>query len=275
MASGDDGAASLSRSAIFVQVLLLHLAVRETIRFLEGEGDVRLFWAAGFALCLAASFAPAARRAAVGLALALATTKLVLVFPHSSNHFLLEYLCLVFASLVCWRRDEDAAVFLCGVRWLPVLVLLWSGVNKMVYGTYWNGAFLATQLPKAGFASVFGLLLSDAELARLLATEPPGPYHFTGWPALLASNAVWLGEIVCGVALLVPRLRLLGLLASVALLMGIELGAFEVMFGTLMLNMLTLFAPPVWTPPVAVASAAFYASLVAAKLGWLPMWSFN
>lgn len=249
--------------------------MRDGIRFLEGVGDVRLVWSLGFALCFAASFFPAAQRAAALGGFALGTWKLATIFPHNSNHFALEYLCLLFAALVSWERDDERLVFLRSVRWLPVLVMVWSGLNKLVYGTYFNGAFLATVLPSAGFANVFGLLLSPDELARLLAAQPPGPYVFTSPLALVASNLVWAGEIVCGVLLLVPRLRMLGLLGGLGLLVGIELGAFEVLFGTLMLNMLVLFAPAVWSRRAFAASAVFYASLVGAKLGWLPGWSFN
>lgn len=249
--------------------------MRETIRFLESAADLRLLWALGFGACFAASFHAGARRAASLVALALAILKGAVVFPHSSNHFLLEFLCLLFAGLACWRREDDLVVFVRGLRALPVIVLLWSGVNKAIYGTYFGGAFLATALPGAGFANVFGLLLGEAELARLLATRPPGPYLFTSPLALLASNLVWIGEIVCGALLLWPRARRLGLLGAIALLLGIELGAFEVMFGTLMLNLLLLFAPAVWTRRAFLASAVFYASLVGTKLGWLPMWAFN
>jgi hypothetical protein len=229
----------------------------------------------GFAACFAASFDARARRGASAVALALATTKLVALFPHSSNHFLLEYLCLCFASLACWQRDDDLVVFVRSLRCLPVIVLLWSGIDKVIYGTYFNGAFLATALPGAGFANVFGLLLPADELARLLATRPPGPYLFESPLALAASNAVWIGEISCGALLLLPRWRRLGLLGAIALLVGIELGAFEVMFGTLMLNLLVLFAPTVWSRRTFAASAVFYATLLGAKLGLLPMWAFN
>jgi hypothetical protein len=249
--------------------------VRETIRLLEGGGDVRLVWAVAFAACFVASLHGAALRAAALAGLAVATSKLLAVFPHGSNHFLLEYLGLVFASLTRFHEEEELRVLVRSLRWLPVLVFLWSGVNKALYGTYFNGSFLATQLHAAGFAGVFGWLLPGDELARLLATQPPGPYHFTSLPALVASNAVWIGEIACGVLLLAPRTRTLGLLGAVALLLGIALGAFEVMFGTLMLNLLALFAPPVWSRMAFAASVPFYAGLVAAKLGWLPMWAFN
>ncbi|MGH0030551.1 MAG: hypothetical protein ACQGVC_12220 [Myxococcota bacterium] len=249
--------------------------MRDTIRLLEAEGELRAVWAAGFALAFAASFVPGLLRHAALLGLACGSWKLAAVFPHNSNHFFLEYLCLVFAGLARWSREDDRVVFLRAVRVLPVWVMIWSGLNKLVYGTYFNGAFLGATLPGAGFANVFGWMLPADELARLLATQPPGPYAFSAPLALVASNLVWAGEIVCGVLMLVPRLRTLGLAGGVALLVGIEAGAFEVMFGTLMLNMMGLYAPAAWSRRLLLGSALFYASLVASKLGLLPDWGFN
>ena len=93
--------------------------------------------------------------------------------------------------------------------------------------------------------------------------------------ALLASNGVWLGEIAAAVLLLIPGLRVFGAALGLALLLGIELGARELMFGVLMTNMLALFAPVVWSRRLLPTSAAFYGFLLATKLGWLPGWSFN
>ncbi len=266
-----------ARSVVFLRYLLLHLVTRDTIRFLEGQGDERALWATGFALCLAATFRESWLRAAAGGGLCFAAWKGAAIFPHNSNHFFLEIVCLLFASIASWRRGDDdgLAVFVRGVRWLPVLVLFWSGVNKAVYGTYFNGAYLGSILPFSGFRFVFGLLMPGEELTRLLATASPGPYAFHSPLALLVSNGVWLGEIVAGLLLIPARTRVLGALLGMGLLLGIELGARELMFGLLMTNMLCLYAPVSWSRRLLPASGAFYAVLGAATLGWLPFWSFN
>lgn len=263
------------RSAAFLRFLLLHLAVRDAIRYLDGLGDVRAAWSIGFAACLATSFVPELLRAAACAGLVLATSKLAAIFPDNSNHFFLEYLCLVFASLACFRREDDLDVFVRGVRALPVLVFLWSGINKAIYGTYFNGAYLGSILPHSGFAFVFSFTMSSEELERLLATPPPGPYAFESPLALLVSNGVWIGEIAAGLMLLLPRLRPLGVLLGLALLLGIELGARELMFGALMTNMLCLYFPAAWSRALLPISAAFYAVLLAVRAGVLPGWSFN
>lgn len=249
--------------------------MREAVRFAEYAEQLRAVWGLGFALCFLASLRPAWLRGAACGGLVLASSKLLVVFPENSNHFFLEYLCLVFASLVCWQRDADLLVFVKGVRWLPVLVLFWSGMNKLVYGTYFNGAYLGSILPHSGFASVFGLLMSAEELETLLTVTSPGPYAFRAPMALVASNLVYLGELASAAMLLVPRLRMLGALLGLAVLIGIELGARELLFGTLMANMLAFFAPASWSRRLLPASAGFYALLVAMAWGWLPGWSFN
>ena len=264
-----------ARSTAFLRFLLLHLTARDAIRFIEGAGDERAAWAIGFGVCLLASFQRGMLRAAACGGLLFASWKLAAIFPDNSNHFFLEYVCLVFASLASWQREEDLESFVCGVRWLPVLVFFWSGVNKAIYGTYFNGAYLGSVFPHSGFSFVFGFLMSGDELATLLAATSPGPYAFTSPLALLASNAVWLGEIAAALLLLIPRLRLFGALLGLAVLVGIELGALELMFGVLMTNMLGFFAPAVWSGRLLAGSAVFYAVLVASKLGWLPAWSFN
>jgi hypothetical protein len=263
-----------ARSLAFLRFLLLHLAVRDAIRLIDGQGGVRAVWALVFAACLLASFRAAWLRLAACGALAAATWKGAAIFPDSSNHFFLEWLCLVFASLTRLDREEEAAAFVRGVRWLPVLVFVWSGINKAVYGTYFDGAYLGSILAHGGFASVFGWLMSGDELARLLATQPPGPYAFTSPLAIAASNGVWLGEIAAGVLMLVPRWRSLGAALGVLVLAGIQLGARELMFGTLMLNLLACFAPVAWSRRLLPASAGFYAALLAARIAGVP-WSFN
>jgi hypothetical protein len=263
-----------ARGLALLRFLLLHLAVRDAIRLVDGQGDVRAVWALVFAGCLLASLRAGWQRPAACVALVVATWKGAVLFPDSSNHFFLEYVCLSFASLTRFDREPEVGVFVRGVRWLPVLVFFWSGVNKAVYGTYFDGAYLGSILAHGGFAGVFGWLMSGEELSALLATPPPGPYALTSPLALAAANGVWLGEIAAAVLMLVPRWRSLGVAAGVLLLAGIQLGARELLFGTLMLNLLACFAPVAWSRRLLPASAGFYAVLLAVRIAGVP-WSFN
>jgi hypothetical protein len=231
-------------------------------------------WAVAFAACLAASFRAGWERAAACAALAIAGWKGAAIFPDSSNHFFLEIMCLLFASVARLDREEEASVFVRGVRWLPVLVFVWSGINKAVYGTYFNGAYLGSILAHGGFASVFGWLMSGQELQALLSAQPPGPYAFASPLALAASNAVWLGEIAAGILMLVPRWRGAGAALGLLVLAGIQLGARELMFGMLMLNILACFGPVAWSRRLLPVSAVVYALLLAVRIAGVG-WRFN
>jgi len=259
----------------FARFLLLHLAVREGVRVLEGAGAVRAAWCALFVVCLLLSLARPWLRAACLVALATVAWKLVWLFPNSSNHFLLEGLCLAMLCSIRHGRPEDRADVRAALRWLPILVLFWSGLNKLVYGTYFNGAFLASILPSRSFAFVFGFVLPDAELQALLATPRSGPFAFESWPALLLSNGIYLGEMAAAVLLLLPATRLLGVALAILVIGGIEVGARELMFGTLMLNLLALYLPARFNVRLLPASAAAYALLLATRAWIAPDWSFN
>ena len=261
----------------FSRFLLLHLATRETLRVIEGADPVRTLWALAFGAAFAASLYPPFLRVAILGALPVVVWKWAWIFPGSSNHFLLEVVCLVALGLRDTRAadDPDGETVLAALRWLPVLVFFWSGLNKLIYGTYFNGAFLASWMPNRSFALVFGLFMPDAELQRVLATEPPGPFELQSLPALAVSNAVWFGEIAAAPLLLIPRLRMLGLLAGLLLMVGIEAGAREFLFGFLMLNIMALYLPPRWSPRLLFTSAGVYALLVATRAVLAPDWWFN
>ena len=273
-----EAGATARRLDVFSWLLLVHLLARELVRCIETGGDpLRMAWAAGFGLALALSLVPALRGWAIRVALAVAVSKAVWVFPGSSNHFFLELMCLSSLSLRSARGDEGAETreILAALRWIPALVFFWSGLNKALYGTYFNGAFLASWMPNRSFAWVFGWLMPDAELQAILRTEPPGPFAFESSLALVASNAVWVGEIAAGLLLLYRPLRPVGLLVGLALLIGIEIGARELLFGLLMLNLLALYQPLRWTEWMLPASAVAYATLITVRAWIAPDWAFN
>ncbi len=260
--------------ALFARFLLLHLAVRDLVRALEGGDPLRVAWATGYGLCLLVSLRPTWLWPSLGVALALSTWKWIWIFPANSNHFFLEWLCLTML-FVGSRSEGDAPAALAALRWVPVLVLFWSGVAKLIHGTYFNGAFLASTLSSRSFAFVFGFLMPESELQRLLATQPPGPYAFDSWPAIVVSNGIWVGEIAVAFLLLLPRTRILGVVAALGLVSGIEVGARELLFGTLMLNLLAFFLPTVWSVRALGLGVVGYAFLLLVR-GWLaPDWVFN
>jgi hypothetical protein len=88
-----------------------------------------------------------------------------------------------------------------------VVVLVSSGLQKLVNGYWFRGQFLAWSLWRDSFRLALAPLLPADELARLVAlgaSPGEGPYFLRSPFMLGASNAVWFGEIALGL-LLVPR----------------------------------------------------------------------
>jgi len=172
-------------------------------------------------------------------------------FPDNANH---QYLLLVVLMLlILVGRPSEAArsgsldlACLQAFRWILAIGLAWAGVMKLRYG-YWYGAeFLSFRIATdPGFAWVFGAFVPDAEMARLVLLENrvgAGPFRAAA-PLLVAiSNITWLAEIVLPVGLLWSRTRGFSMIAALALMVAIQLGAREVFFAGLMIGGLLLYA---------------------------------
>ena len=60
--------------------------------------------------------------------------------------------------------------------WLGVIVLFYSGLQKLLYGTYFRGQFLAFTVAQIDtFRKAMGFLLPAGELARLRSLSPLDP----------------------------------------------------------------------------------------------------
>jgi hypothetical protein len=166
---------------------------------------------------------------------------LALSWPSFANHTFLEWSVLLL--LVLCRGDE--ALGMRALRWLPATVLFHSGFQKLVMGDYFQGQFLAfVTAGKPKFSDFFGLVLSDAEFSRLVAMKGSigtGPYSITEPLFLAMSNMVWIGEMAVGVLLLYKPTRRFAVWAAVALIAGIELGARELIFGSLFTYLVLMF----------------------------------
>ena len=275
--TGGGYAADLSAQlTTFVRFLLLHLAVRDWLKLADAPGGTRLCLAAGFTACLVASMVEPRRLASIlAVAMGLATWKLAWNLPDPSNHFAIEYLCLVFLCTLRVGHPAEREPLVASLRWLGAWVFLASGVQKVLHGTYFSGSLLATLLAQDRFALVFGPLLPGAELAALTDPAFDGPYRLRSVGGLAVSNAVYLLEIAAALLLMSRRARPLGVAVALALLIAIEAGAREVTFGLLVTGLLTLYLANAATRRMLWLGAGAYAVLLATKLGVLPPWFFN
>jgi len=172
------------------------------------------------------------------------------------------------------RSRPDRALALQGLRWLAAIVLFHTGLQKLLYGHYFHGDFLAFMVgTQERFARLFQFLLPAAEVARLQAIDPwqtgAGPYRTGVAPFVVASNAVVLAELVIPALLIAPRTRLWGAAGAMALMAGIQLGALELGFAVLFLNLLLLSAPQRWARIGLPILAAMLLYALGAAAGWL------
>jgi hypothetical protein len=265
-----------SRLLAFQRVVALVVATEywtKTIR------DRALFETAdGVALALVSVLAAAIllgrfRRAAfAGLALVQAWW-IWRFFPLAGNHRYLELILAIVFSALDERSGEHRRLQLRAVRFMVIVVLFYSGLQKLVWGYWSHGQFLAFAVDREPFTTMLGWLVPTGELARLTSYSGAigdGPY-LIGAPSLIAvSNLVWIVEIGLALLLWHPATRRWGWPFACLLVVSIELVARELMFGVEFCAAIALFARgdrlTRWVVPIAM----FLGLLVLVRLGLLP-----
>jgi hypothetical protein len=181
-------------------------------------------------------------RSSTSLALFWATTVVLSVdqFPATPNH---HFLLAVIASAL-WiagpagAKSSDNARLV--VLFAMVSVMIWSGVQKLAWGAYRDGSYLAMLIATdERFRNAGGLLLPRAELERLVELGQPaagkGPYILTAPLARLVSWLLPFLEIGAGTLLLLRRYRRVACVLGGVIVIGIELVAREFSFGMMCL----------------------------------------
>jgi len=264
-----DAQAASTRMRAFETILLLHL----TARFATGSfpdaaatPGLRSILAVGMGLCFALSFRPRLSPVAVASALCLMLALLANTFPGTGNHFFLELWALLLLLLVGRSTPAEADLLQGALRWSIAIVLFYTGIQKMLYGTYLEAQYLTFEIAlKPEFESVFAPLIPAEELQRLRTIVPgrvgSGPFRTDAPLLLLASNLVYLFEIAAPVALLWWRSRRLAVIAVIVFTVAIQSGAREVYFGGLLVNWVLLFWPQSLHRRAPIGFAAYYAAL--------------
>ena len=265
------------RLLAFERVLALVVATEywtKTIR------DRALFDAAdGAALVLVTALAAAIlfsgrlRRAALaGLAL-LQAWWIWRFFPLTGNHRYLELVFAVALAALDGRRPEHRDLELRVLRSMAILVLFYSGLQKLVWGYWTGGQYLAFAMAREPFHRMLGWLAPAEELARLASYSGAigdGPYLVHAPLLTLLANLVWIGEIGLAVALALEATRRLAWPLACLLVLGVALVSRELMFGVEFCSALTLFSPADrltrWVLPI----AALLGLLLLVRLGLLP-----
>jgi len=164
------------------------------------------------------------------------------------------------------------------VRWMVVVLLVGSGLQKLVHGYWFRAQFLAWSLWRDSFREVLGPLMPADELSRLMsygADAGDGPYLVHSVVLVTTSNLVWVAEILLGCLLLFPATRRYAWVAASVLVVGLEVVAREMMFGVEFLAAILLFARTDVVRRFVVPAAIVLAVLVLMRLWVVPEMVFH
>lgn len=268
-----DGDSQVGKLRAFELILLMHVGARMwiwAVRPYAPAGNAKLLVAAAVtALSLAALKRDWARPATALIAVIL-FGKLVATFPLASNHSLLEVLGV--ALLASFGRDsaDERGVLLQALCWGALIVLFSSGVQKVLYGTYFDAQFLGSFIVlKPSFAAAFGWVVPAAELSRLQGLPiraGAGPFAVDSFAVVALSNAVYLFEMAVPVLLLWCRTRIAAAAAAILFTAALQSAARELLFGALFINLLLLFTKAAFHRKAVPLFALFYGGLLITRL---------
>jgi hypothetical protein len=195
---------------------------------------------------LAGFFARFARvaTALVGLCMGI---QIAATFPENANHQYLVVLCSLLLTLPRTNAPAERVDALDGMRWILLLGFFWAGVQKVLYGYYFGGEFLAHRMATdPDFLLVFQFFAPAAEVERLLAQGlqyGAGPFRVDSWLFVVVSNLSWLAEIGLPLLLVYRPTRRLAVVGSMLFIFAIQSAAREVYFGGIMIGLILLFWP--------------------------------
>jgi hypothetical protein len=268
---GGDAARPEAKLRTFRTVLLLIVAGEQ---YVHGEIATSL----AVAGLLAASFVRPLSRVAVLVTGVLLARIAVGMFPGTANHLYLELLLLGGLALVDSDDPAEARLLLHTFRWLTVIVFFYTGLQKLLYGQYFDARFFAYYSAHYEHFRALHWFLTpeDAALLRRFAedlrmgVEDTGPYR-VGSPAFVAiSNLAWISELGAALLLLFPATRKWGVPFALLVMVGIESVARELLFGILMLDLILLFAERDWGRVLVPGVAVVLLVLVAMSHGLIP-----
>lgn len=275
----------LTKVRAFASILMIHLAGRFWISaFKAGYVDSRYLVAAiVLTVLLLAVLAGKCVRPALAAATVVQLVIIATTFPEVSNHRYLETLCV--GALACFdlSKSEERSTLLEFLRWSLVIVFFHTGLQKLIYGTYFDGQFLAYEIAVSDrFAMLFQYFLPAEEFERIrsLGGRVPGAGPFAVQSAffLVISNGVWILEMIVPPFMLWRKTRVAAILIAISFTLGIQCGAREFNFALLFTNIGLLFLPGAINRWFIVPFALVYTYLIfqaAGLLDWLAPMVFN
>ncbi len=221
---------------------------------------------------------PKTRRVGRVLALVLAVSMVIATFPRSGNHLYLVAFVLALCVRLEFSGPQMRDLLARSLRWLLVVVLFYSGLQKLAHGFYLDGQMLAYLGDREGYAGLMALLTPEAEAQRIAAMprlEGGGPFSTDAPLLLIVSNLTYVGEMGLPLLLLHPKTRRWAVLATFGLIVAIEIFAREVFFGLWFTALLLLFAKPATYRRAFVAVVVLDVAMILVRLGLLPEVKFT
>jgi hypothetical protein len=190
------------------------------------------------------------RRLGAGLGIGAVALMMLWSFPETPNHWYLlgASIVLVGAPRLCQSTDAGRYTFL--LRALGASVVFGSGAQKVMYGCYDHGEFLAVKVATAEERfGPFSALVSAAEREELRSLATPsvvvgGPFEIRSFWPLLASRVTVTLELLLPVLMRGGRFRTPATGMALGFLVAIQVLAREVTFALAMTCILSLFFAP-------------------------------
>lgn len=232
----------------FIQIMILHVAVREFIRGLDNRAVYMMVFSGVITVGMILSFWVKTKQvliATMSIVSAMLLFKLITTFPGNSNHFYVElFTSLAILMVLSGPIDEKRkSIFRDYIMWLIVIVLAGSGIQKYLAGTYHNTAFMAYKVFSDPDFHDFYYMFDPAEARRIALQSTDEPFAFQNPFLRIMTISIPAVEILAGLLLLFNRTRVLGALVGIATLIGIEYVAKELMFGAIFCFMMCFQLP--------------------------------
>ncbi len=171
--------------------------------------------------------------------------RVVTTFPEGANHAYM--LTLLFGLFACFDLQDptERAWLLATAKWTLIVILFYSGLQKLLYGYYSHGEYFAYSIARyEHFRQFFSLLLPSQEIARLSTLRlenGAGPFRLHSNFGVLLSRGAYTAELILPFLLLHHRTRMLGVVGSILMIAVIEAAAREFSFGLQFVNLTLLF----------------------------------
>ena len=248
-------------------ILLLTIAVHQV-------ADERLHWAGLILACALLGLNQSYRRGATAVVFGVLLVRYGFDFPSVANHSYLELLLLFLYLWTGSSKTEERELFLQACRWLTVIIFFYSGVQKVWYGEYFDGRYLAYLAGNADRSrTAFEFLIPPDEMARLINYRRDvgsGPFLIDSAVFKVVSNSAWISEIALSLFLLFRWTWPLAVACAIFTMFIIEFIAREFIFGILIISLLFLFCRRDMNRPLLPVYIIALADFGAVRLCWGP-----